>query len=97
MSAQEPNFLAWNEIWCRPTLAIGGHLHSFPGLEELSLKSILSIPKLRHVGIGCRGSGVGGWREEGHAGMEAIVGEEWGESGSCYDERREDIIALVQA
>ena len=51
-------------------------------LEELSLKSILSIPKLRHVGIGCWGSGMGGWREEGHAEMEAIVGEEWGESGS---------------
>ena len=64
---------------CWPTLAIGGHPHSFPGLEELGLKSCLGFPKLRHVRIGCWGRGVGGWREQGRAGMEAIVGEERGQ------------------
>ena len=78
MSAQEPNFLSWNEIWCLSTFTIGGQLHSFPGFEELGLKNYLGLPKLRHVGIGSWGRGVRGWREQGHAGMETIVGEEWG-------------------
>ena len=46
------------------------------------MKSGLGFPKLRHVGVGSWGRGIGERREQGHAGMEPIVGEERGESGS---------------
>ena len=43
------------------------------------LKDCFILLKPLYVGVGCWGGGIGGGWEKGHAGMEAIVGEERGQ------------------
>ena len=65
-----------------PTAAIGGDLHGLPSFEELQLKDNLGLLKVFDVRVRGWGLGLRGGGEKGHAGMEPVVGEEWGEGGS---------------
>ena len=56
--------------------------HGRPSFEGLPLKNHLGLLHLADMGIRGLGLGVGiGW-EQGHAGVEPVVGEERGQGGS---------------
>ena len=78
VATQQPHFLAHHQIWGRTATLIGRAFHGLLGFFEFPLQNILSLPELVDIGVGCRGSGIRGRGQEGHSGMEAIVGKKTG-------------------
>ena len=63
----------------RTATLIGRAFHCLPCLFELPLQNILNLPELVDIGVGSRGPRIQGRGQEGHSGMEAIVGKKRGE------------------
>ena len=74
--------MTWKKCGCGPTSTIGRDFHCLPSFEELLLKNNLGLLEILDVGIRGWGLGIEGGGEQGHTGMETVVGEERGESGS---------------
>ena len=54
--------------------------HCSLSFEELMLEDFFILLNPLYVRVGCWGGGIGGGGEQGHAGMEPIIGEERGQS-----------------
>ena len=87
VATQEPHFQAHHEIWGRTATLIGRAFHGLPGFFELPLQYILSLLELVDIGVGCTGWGIRGRGQEGHLGMEAIIGKKNGvrEVAQCLE------------